>query len=82
MDGGQGTGNRLPPDRVADPLCAQCPHAQRGAGGADRGVDPRVRLDQPGAGGRGERDHRGAWPGAGGAEAGLGRGAGDRTWRT
>ena len=50
----------------------------RGAGGADRGVDPGVRLQQSGAGGRRERHHRGAWAGAGGAEAGARDGAGDR----
>ena len=41
---------RAPAGREPDPLRPQRPHALRGAGGADRRLDPRVRLHQPGAG--------------------------------
>ena len=63
-------------DRAADPLCPQRPHPQRGAGRSDRGLDPRVGLDQSGAGRGGRHDHRRPWPGAGGPQAAHDRGAG------
>ncbi len=59
----------------SDPLCAECQDALGGAGGADRGLDPGVWLHQSGACGWGERDHPRAWPGDGGALAGVGTGA-------
>ncbi len=50
--------------------------AQRRPGGADRGVDGRVRLHQPDPGRRGGRHSRRAWAADGGPAAGPGRGAG------
>ena len=38
--------HRLSSDRQPDPLCAQCQHPFRRAGGRDRRLHPRVRLDQ------------------------------------
>ena len=70
--------DRLPPDRAPDPLRPERPHPQRGAGRADRRLDPRVRLHQPGAGRWRERHHRRPRPGAGGAQARPRLGAGDR----
>ena len=63
-------------DRSAAALRAQSADAQRRPGGADRGVDGRVRLHQPDPGRRGRRHPRRPWAADGGAAAGPGRGAG------
>ena len=66
------------------PVASLIPYARNArthsesAGGADRRLDPRVRLHQPGAGRRRERHHRRPRPGARGAEARPRLGAGDR----
>ena len=64
-----------PADRCADAVCAQRPHPQRGAGGSDRRLHPRVGLDQPGAGHRRGHDHRRPRPGPRRPEARPGRSA-------
>ena len=61
----------------AAPVRAQPAHAHRGAGGSDRGLDGRVRLDQPDPGRRERRHPRRPRPAAGGAQARARRGAGD-----
>lgn len=63
--------NRLPPDQRSDPLCPLRPDALGNVCGADRWVDPEVRLHQPSAGRRRERYNRRAQPGNGRAEAGA-----------
>ena len=64
-------------DRSSAPVGAQPAHAQRGAGRPDRGLDGRIRLDEPDPGRR-ERRHPGRpRPAAGRAKARARRGAGD-----
>ena len=70
--------DRAAPARRADPLRPERPHPQRSAGGADRRLDPGIRLDQPDPRRRRERHHRRPRPGAGGAQARPRHRAGDR----